>query len=266
MTTPKVNVFMNLYEEKEHIVEALDSVSRMASLLWILDGTVKQFPAKPDDKSFAEAAASRDGTVELIKEWMKTHRLPVHFWESKSIWESEADKKNFLLDKIPEGELTIQVDGDEEVYGSVTDIPPSPRNEFLLPILFKGHASFKPLEYAVFKQPRAFLGSRFRRFVPPNKKQLITFGTFSSSPIPKVVERPADPQVVTRPNFSLPAIRPTDPAKFSGNEEALKQNPPPTETPTLPIYIVNNPSLRGIERQKRRLIYYERIFEGVKFL
>lgn len=255
---------MNVYEEKEHIVDALNSAGRVAKHLWILDGTVKKFPAIPDYKSYAEAAASRDGTVELIKEWQKTHGVAMSFWESKSIWEDESDKKNFLLDRIPQGELTVQLDGDEEIYGSIpANIPPS--DEYLAPILFRGHASFKPLSYDVFTQPRAFINAKGRRFSPPNKSQLVHFGTFSSSPIPKVVERPIDPQVVMRPAFSQPVVRPTDSEKFSGNEQLLKEKPP-SQAPSLPIYIVNNPSVRGIERQKRRLIYYERIFEGVKFL
>jgi hypothetical protein len=246
----KVNVMMNIYEEKDHILLSLESVKRIAKKIYILDGTVKLFPAKPDYNSYAESPASRDGTIELIKEWAKKAPVPVSLWESREIWESEADKKNWLLSKIPIGEYVLILDGDEELYAAY-DFQPDGVSDYQTVTLFTGHASFAPFSFKAYYSPRLWINQPNRRFRNPSKDQLVTgWG-----------ERGYGVKPVSNP--PLPFARKEE---FSGSQKlAEKGGMPASEGKVAPLWFLNNPTVRNIERQKRRLIYYQRLF-GVKFL
>ena len=252
----KLNIFMNIYEEFPHIEHSIKSAAKIAKKFYILDGTVKLFPAKPDYNSYAEVASSRDGTLELVKELLKKLGAGYSIYESTYIWESEHLKKNWLLDKIPEGEWVLQLDGDEQLYLTNEALALLQRMDdlkeetFDVPIIFHADASFKEPSRIAFLQPRIWRNSRNRRFRPPSKEQLVRIGSYSSLPV--------DPEVK----------RPVDPVSFSGEQELLKRGGGLLyygSRAIFPLFILNNPAIRNVERQKRRLIYYERLF-GIKFL
>jgi hypothetical protein len=263
---PKIHAMFNIYEEKTNIIAALNSIAPYVDKVWIFDGTVKQFPAKPDWNSYAEAPASRDGTLELVKDWQRKARTPSSIYESKEIWEDESIKKNFLLNKIPVGDYVIQLDGDELFFATAgLNLRQLVAESYQVPILFTGHASFKPTEAKAWLQPRVWVNSPTRRFRPPSKEQLINFGKFVSQATEEG-QKPDNPRLVLT---SEVIKKPVEAASFSGEQKLVEQQKQAVSdngtSPVLQAYILNNPTVREIDRQKRRLIYYNRIF-GVNLM
>ncbi len=224
--------FMSIYDEKEHVASAIESLKLICDKILILDGTPKDFPAKPDRRSYADSPQSTDETIEIIKD-LQARGYPIELFKSKEVWQNEAEKKNYLLNKIPSNSKVIQLDGDEELRLLATpqDVKKYIENtkEIKVPIIFTSHASWISPSFQVMLQPRMWINKADRLFSPPSKEQLVKFGQFVSQPLTPS-EKPQMPHLAPK-------------------------------MPEIPFLVINNPTIRNTERQKRRLIYYERIFD-----
>ncbi len=113
----KLHAVVNLYNDRTFLPAMLESIREVVDVIHVVDGAYTQY--LQHYKAFVPTAQpySTDGSIQIIQAMPDLPSLDFHKPPNDQCWENQAEKRNFLINLVPDDDAFLIIDADEMFMG-----------------------------------------------------------------------------------------------------------------------------------------------------
>jgi len=118
----KLHALLNLYNDRTFLPAMLETIKDVVDCIHVVDGAYTQY--LEHYKKFVPTANawSTDGSLEMISAFRGLPEVHVHRTaDEKTCWANQVEKRNYLINLVPDGDYFIIIDADELLMGDVQE-------------------------------------------------------------------------------------------------------------------------------------------------
>jgi len=114
----KLHATINIYNDPMFLAACLESIKDVVDDIIVVDGAYEAYLKHFREFSPWATAWSTDGTLEILQSIKGLPPLRIHHTESDQIcWPNQVDKRNFMINQVPNEDWFLGIDSDEMLMG-----------------------------------------------------------------------------------------------------------------------------------------------------
>jgi glycosyltransferase involved in cell wall biosynthesis len=118
----KLHVVINLYNDRVFLAACLESIRDIVDSIIVVDGAYQIYLEHFREFSRWATAWSTDGSLEILQNFRGLPELHILKTPNDQIcWPSQIDKRNFMINQVPEGDCFLIIDADEMIMGDAQE-------------------------------------------------------------------------------------------------------------------------------------------------
>ena len=118
----KLHAVINLYNDRTFLTAALESIKDIVDSIIVVDGAYEAYLQNYKEFVPTANAWSTDGSLKILDAFVgKPEMRILKTQDEKTCWPTQLEKRNFLINQVPDGDCFLILDADEMLMGDVQE-------------------------------------------------------------------------------------------------------------------------------------------------
>ncbi len=118
----KLHAAVCLYNDRTFLAATLESIKNVVDSVLVVDGAYEAYLQSYREFVPGASAWSSDGSLRILEAFSGKPEMRVFKTaDEKTCWATQVEKRNFLIDQVPDGDCFVILDADEMLMGDVQE-------------------------------------------------------------------------------------------------------------------------------------------------